>query len=53
MECISELKESLNVYFGWSKARMTCFQGLRMKYFLDSLQKMFKRHGIFPHYAFN
>ncbi|HRH55231.1 MAG TPA: IS4 family transposase [Chitinophagales bacterium] len=25
MECISELKDSLNVYFGWNKARMTCF----------------------------
>ena len=25
MECINELKDSLNVYFGWNKARMTCF----------------------------
>ena len=25
MECISELKDSLNVYFGWNKARMACF----------------------------
>ncbi len=25
MECINELKNSLNVYFGWKKARMTCF----------------------------
>ena len=25
MECISALKDSLNVYFGWNKARMTCF----------------------------
>ena len=25
MECISELKDSLNAYFGWNKARMTCF----------------------------
>ena len=25
MECISELKDSFNVYFGWNKARMTCF----------------------------
>jgi hypothetical protein len=25
MECISELKDSLNMYFGWNKARMTCF----------------------------
>ncbi len=22
MECISELKDSLNMYFGWNKARM-------------------------------
>lgn len=25
MECISELKDNLNMYFGWNKARMTCF----------------------------
>lgn len=25
MECISELKDSLNMHFGWNKARMTCF----------------------------
>ena len=25
MEHISELRESLNGYFGWNKARMTCF----------------------------
>ena len=25
MECISELKDSLNVYFGWNRARMACF----------------------------
>jgi hypothetical protein len=25
MECISELKDSLNAYFGWNKARMACF----------------------------
>ncbi len=25
MEYISELKDNLNVYFGWNKARMTCF----------------------------
>ena len=25
MECINELTDSLNVYFGWNKARMTCF----------------------------
>ena len=25
MECISELKNSLNAYFGWNKARMACF----------------------------
>ena len=25
MECISELKDSLNVYFGWNKAKMACF----------------------------
>lgn len=25
MECISELKDSLNMYFGWNKARMACF----------------------------
>ena len=25
MECINELKDSLNVYFGWNKARMACF----------------------------
>ena len=24
MECISELKDSLNAYFGWNKARMAC-----------------------------
>ena len=25
MECISELRDSLNMYFGWNKARMSCF----------------------------
>jgi len=25
MEQISELRRSLNGYFGWNKARMTCF----------------------------
>ncbi len=25
MGCISELKDSLNAYFGWNKARMACF----------------------------
>jgi hypothetical protein len=25
MECISELQDSLNAYFGWNKARMRCF----------------------------
>ena len=25
MECISELKNGLNAYFGWNKARMACF----------------------------
>ena len=25
MECTSELKDSLNAYFGWNKARMSCF----------------------------
>ena len=25
MECISELTDSLNMYFDWNKARRTCF----------------------------
>lgn len=25
MACISELKDSLNMYFCWNNARMTCF----------------------------
>jgi hypothetical protein len=25
MECISEMKDSLNVCFGWNKARLVCF----------------------------
>ena len=25
MDCINELRDSLNVHLGWNKARITCF----------------------------
>ncbi len=36
MEYISELKDNLNVYFGWNKARMTCFVNM-LKVDIDAL----------------
>lgn len=33
MEGISELRDSLNAYFGWNKARMTCFVNMLLALF--------------------
>jgi predicted DNA-binding transcriptional regulator len=33
MECISELQDSLNAYFGWNKARMRCFVHILLSLF--------------------
>jgi len=34
MEHISELGNSLNGYFGWNKARMTCFVSMLLALFV-------------------
>jgi len=34
MEHISELKSSLNGYFGWNKARITCFVNMLLGLFI-------------------
>ena len=38
MEHISELTESLNGYFGWNKARMTCFVKMLLALASDAQQ---------------
>ena len=52
MECINELRDSLNVHLGWNKARITCFVNMLLALLTTRndqnwLNSRIKDYGVF------